>query len=346
MFEGLLVIELASVLAGPLTGSFFAELGATVIKIENKKTGGDVTRKWKVPEEDANSPVSAYYAAANYGKEVRHMDLTNPADYSNLMQLIEEADVVIVNYKPESAARLRLDYKTLHAINPGLIYASLTGYGALDNRPAFDLVMQAEAGYMSMTGDPDGWPCRMPVAMIDILAAHHMKQAVLCALIRRKESGDGQHVSVSLYDAAIASLVNQATNYMMAGKNARRMGSRHPNIAPYGDIFLTRDERYLLLAVGTDHQFAKLAELLGMDLEPFDTNIKRLNQRESLNELIAEQVRLEDMSYWEDEFDKRSIPFGEIKSVESVLDTDEAREKMLESYIDGQWTIRPRTAYI
>ena len=346
IFKDLVVVELASVLAGPLTGTFFSELGARVIKIENRNTGGDVTRKWKLPQEDPESSVSAYYASANYNKESILLNFKDKEDFNALITLIADCDIVIANFKGGSAAKLGLDYDSLKKINPNLIYASLTGYGEESNRPAFDMVLQAETGFMSMTGEPDGPPCKIPVAIIDVLAAHHMKQAILCALIEKQKTGRGKFISVCLKDAATAALVNQATNYLMVGKVAERMGSQHPNIAPYGDTFRTCDDRFIMLAIGTDAQFAHLCSLLKINKVLFETNVKRLQKRHMLNQLIADEIKTKGFDYWQTEFNNMGIPYSKINSVAEHLNQEDVRKDLLRESIEGVDTIRPRTALI
>ena len=346
IFKDLVVLELASVLAGPLVGSFFAELGAKVYKIENKKTGGDMTRSWKLSEEDSESSISAYYASANYGKESLFLDLKDNDDYDKVIDLVKQSDVVIVNYKPGSAQKLRLDYKSLKHIKSDIIYASLSGYGESEPRPAFDMVLQAETGFMSMTGDADGSPCKIPVAIIDILAAHHLKEAILCAMLEKQKHGTGKFISISLYQAALASLVNQATNYLMVGKVAQRMGSQHPNIAPYGDTFKTSDNEYVMLAVGTDQQFDQLRLLIDIPEERFVSNQERLMQRKELNDILKKAFIEQPLSYWEVQLKEKGIPFSPVMNIADCLSSDEAKECLIESVIEDQYTIRPRTAYI
>ena len=197
--KGLKVIELASVLAGPAVAMFFAELGAEVTKIENKKTNGDITRNWKLPTEDPNASISAYYCAVNWNKKVLFLDLTDKSDRNHLISLIKEADILISNFKLSSAKRMALDYEELSKVNPRLIYAQLTGYGGESSRPAFDIVLQAEAGFLFMNGEPGGKPVRMPVALIDLLAAHQLKEGILLALLQRSQTGRGSLVSTSLF---------------------------------------------------------------------------------------------------------------------------------------------------
>ena len=257
-FQGLRVVELAGVLAGPAVGMFFAELGARVIKIENSRTGGDITRQWKLSAEPEDSSVSAYYCSVNWNKEVRLLDLETREAQVEVHELVAGADLVISNFKPDSARRLRMDADTLRDLNGRLIYAQIDAFGPDEQRPAFDVVLQAEAGYLYMSGEPGRPPVKMPVALIDLLAAHQLKEAVLVALLQRERSGKGCTVRTSLFESALASLANQATNWLMGGLVPQPIGTQHPNIAPYGDIVHTADGKPLVLAVGTDRQFAAL----------------------------------------------------------------------------------------
>jgi crotonobetainyl-CoA:carnitine CoA-transferase CaiB-like acyl-CoA transferase len=237
MLKHLTVIELASVLAGPAVGMFLAELGAKVIKIENPD-GGDVTRQWKLPSEDGQSEVSAYFSSVNYGKQYQSINLKTTEGKQAVLNLMATADIVLTNFKSGDDIKLGLDYETLNALNPKLIYACITGFGPNDSRTAFDVVLQAEAGLMYMNGAPESGPIKWPVAVIDLMAAHQLKEGILLALLQRERHGLGAKVSVSLYDAAIASLANQATNWLMAGHIPQRLGSlpqhcplwRNPNL--------------------------------------------------------------------------------------------------------------------
>jgi len=184
-FKDLKVVELANVLAGPAVGTFFSELGAEVIKIENKLTNGDVTRSWKLPAENKNSLTSAYYASVNYNKQSIFVDLTNEEEKQKVYDLISNADIVISNYKPGDDVKLGMDYNSLKKINPTIILAHLSGFGEHVHRTAYDLILQAETGFMYMNGTHQSGPLKMPVALIDILAAHQMKEAVLMAIIKK-----------------------------------------------------------------------------------------------------------------------------------------------------------------
>ena len=275
-FKDLLVVELASVLAGPAVGMFFAELGARVIKIENKRTKGDVTRSWKLPQEDKEDPLSAYYHSINWNKETFLLDLSNSEEHQQALAWVEKADVLIANFKAGSAIKMGMDYTSLKKRNPSLIYASISAYGEDDTRPGFDAMIQAETGWIFMNGEKEGNPVKMPVALMDILAAHQLKEGVLLALLQRERTGEGANVQVSLFDTGVASLANQASNWLNLGVLPKRKGSQHPNIAPYGDIFYTQDEQAIILGTGTQKQFEGLCKILNLEKltndQRFETN--------------------------------------------------------------------------
>ena len=344
MFNKLKVIELASVLAGPAVGSFFAELGAEVIKVENKLSGGDMTRNWKLSSEDPNARVSAYFSSVNYHKTYLEKDLSKERDQEEIHSLIESADIVIVNFKKDSAKKLKMDYQSLSALNPALIYASIEGFSSDPEKVAFDMVLQAETGFMSMNGFPDQDPAKLPVAFIDLFAAHQLKEGILIALLNRKEDGKGCHVSVSLEEAALASLANQASNYLMEGKIPQRLGSLHPNIAPYGEVISTRDGKKYVLAVGTDKQFRSLCEVVDSaylsEDHRFSTNPSRVSNRISLQKLLASLFNKMSSEEFEESCKKRMIPIGEIKDLQQVLESPIAQTMILKESIDGVETSR------
>lgn len=328
MWDKLLVVELASVLAGPLVGSFFAELGAKVIKIENRKTNGDVTRQWKLPKEEKESSVSAYYASANYGKESIFLDLTNKEDYAKCMDYIQQADIVLQNYRPGVAKKLGLDGKSLLEQFPSLIVGEIGGFPEGDERVAFDVVLQAESGYLSMNGTPESGPVKMPVALIDVLAAHHLKEAILIALLEKTNNKKGQIVRVSLYDAALASLVNQASNYLMNRHIPEAMGTLHPNIAPYGEIMESLEGKKLVLAIGNDKQYSHLWQyLIGSNAVPkeYRSNHLRLKNRVQMGLLLSKAFAKLSAAEIDFELKKRKIPFGWIKHLGEVLEESSAK---------------------
>jgi len=232
LLDGLFVLELSSVLAGPTVGQFFGELGANVVKVENKKTRGDVTRTWVLPEENPEDDRTAYFRCCNLGKRSLAVDISTREGLRIVHDLATTADVVVASYKPGDAEKLSVDYASLKRLNPRLIYAQITGYGSDDDRAGYDAVVQAHAGFQYMNGAPDeAPPTKMPVAMVDLLAAHQLKEGVLLGLLRRERTGgEGSFVEVSLLQAAVSSLANQATGYLCANVVPVRRGSDHPYV--------------------------------------------------------------------------------------------------------------------
>ena len=342
------VVELASVLAGPAVGMFFAELGAEVIKIENKKTGGDMTRSWKLPSEAADSSYSAYYASVNWGKQTYLLDLEDTTDRAQAYQLLADADIVISNYRTKVAERLGVDYKKLSKQNPKLIFAQLNAFDEGSERPAFDVILQAEAGFMYMNGEADGPPVKMPVALIDVLAAHQLKEGILLALLRRMQTGQGSYVSTSLFESAVASLVNQATNWLIAGHIPQRMGTQHPNIAPYGDSYSCRDGKVILLAVGTEKQFINLCNVLKIyELHKnklFSTNGVRVKNRIALNQILSQQIINFDSTDLLQQLESMSVPAAPIRNMQEVFELPAAQSLILEEKLsDGTISKRVKT---
>jgi crotonobetainyl-CoA:carnitine CoA-transferase CaiB-like acyl-CoA transferase len=348
-FSDLKVVEFASVLAGPAVGMFFAELGAEVVKIENKTTGGDVTRGWKQPSEDPDSPISAYWCSVNWGKKHLFLDLNDAADRSEAVALALAADVVISNYKPSFARRMGLDAATLRVQNPALIYAQLNSYAdPEDESPAFDAVLQAEAGFLYMNGEADRPPVKMPVAMIDTLAAHQLKEGILLALLNRERTGAGGIITTSLMESALASLVNQASNFLMNGHVPQRMGTRHPNIAPYGDVYACADGYPVLLAIGTERQFRHLCACLDredlLQEVDFQTNTARVQHRESLNHQLASTISTWNLDDLMTTFKKHGVPAARIRDMKQVFEIPVAREMVLEETTqDGLATKRMKS---
>jgi crotonobetainyl-CoA:carnitine CoA-transferase CaiB-like acyl-CoA transferase len=331
-FEGLRVLELASVLAGPQVGQFFAELGADVLKIE--PPAGDVTRTWRVPGDNPESSVSAYFAASNWGKQTRTLDLTQPADQATLLQLAATADVILTSYKPGDAAKLGVAYDALAAANPRLIYAQLTGYGPASERVGYDAVLQAETGFMHLNAaslaDP---PQKMPVALIDLLAAHQLKEGILTALYQREKTGVGTVVEVSLLDSALASLANQGATWLTTGHDPQPLGSGHPGIVPYGPVYRAADGQRLVLAVGTDAQFRALCTVLQRPRwaeEPrFSTNPARVRHRAPLEELLRDRIAELSGAGLLHELARLSVPAGAVRSVGEALSQPAALPMLL-----------------
>ncbi|MES2629467.1 MAG: CaiB/BaiF CoA-transferase family protein [Bacteroidota bacterium] len=345
MFEDLVVVELASVLAGPAVGIFFAELGARVIKIENRRTGGDVTRGWRIKGE--NRAISAYYSAVNWNKESLMLDLSQATDLEQTLELIKSADIVIANYKPGDAEKLGVDYESLKAHHPSLIYATLKGFSNDPERVAYDVVLQAETGFLFMNGTPTSGPVKMPVALIDLLAAHQLKEAILIGLLKKAKTGEGSFIETSLEEAALASLANQATNWLMNGYDPQPLGTIHPNIAPYGEVFSSADDQLFVLAVGAENQFRSLCEFLGLNGLPgdprFSTNVSRVQHRTELASLLADAFSTLSYGQIASGLGKYRIPFGKIRSVKEVMEGPTAQSMLLRETIEGVQTVRLRS---
>lgn len=341
--KGIKVIELASVLAGPSVGMFLAELGAEVIKIENPKTKGDVTRTWKLSTEDAKTHVSAYFSSVNWGKQYRFADISTKQGQQEVLALIDEADIVLSNFKAGDAERYGLDEKTLRTNRPQLIYAHISGFADDDPRPAFDVVLQAEAGFMYMNGTPESGPTKMPVALMDVLAAHQLKEGILLALLQRERTGKGRYVSVSLYDAAVSSLVNQATNYLMAGHVAQAIGSQHPNIAPYGDMLHCTDGA-IVLAVGSQKQFEALCGTLQMpelaEAPWYSSNAERVKNRAELMEQLQGAAKDRKRDNLLADLLEAKVPAGAIRNMAEVMNDPRTQALLLREQIDGVETTR------
>jgi len=342
-FSQLTVIDASTVLAGPSVGMFFAELGAKVVKVEHP-LHGDVTRSWKLPSEDENAEVSAYFSSVNYKKEYRKLDYTKAADRQEFLDLVASADILLTNFKVGDAEKFNLTTEVLQGVNPKLIHGRISGFGQDSDRVAYDLILQAESGFMSMNGTPESGPVKMPVALIDVLAAHQLKEGILIALLQRMHDNKAKIVDVSLYKAAISSLVNQATNYLMQGHIARRVGSLHPNIAPYGEIFLTQDDKLITFAIGSNKHFFKLCQILDclelVDHEKYAYNQVRVINRTKLHALLQDKIELLDSKELLDALHKEYIPAGIIRSINEVFEDQHAREMILEEEIEGVQTKR------
>lgn len=330
LLHNLKVLELANVLAGPSVGQFFAELGAEVIKIENLTTQGDVTRSWKASEENTKGDISAYFSSVNWGKKSVAVNLQKIKGIEIVHKLISKVDLVICSYKPGDAKKYSLDYETLSRINDKIIYADVTGYGNNDSRSGYDAIIQAESGFTFLNGQQNGDPTKMPVALMDILAAHQLKEGILLALIERMSTGKGCKVEVSLIQAGISSLANQSANFLVGGFIPQRMGSDHPNIVPYGTVFKTRDDKMIVLAVGTDRQFKKLCEVLEIsdvsNNPKFSTNQNRVINKTELLDILKTKIS----NYTKDnilqKLSELNIPAGDVKNMQEVFQQKHAKE--------------------
>ncbi|GAB4201671.1 MAG: CaiB/BaiF CoA-transferase family protein [Bacteroidia bacterium] len=334
------VLDLSSVLAGPSVGMFLGELGADVLKIENIHTGGDITRQWKNPYEKDDEKLSAYYASVNAFKKVKLLDLKDKNNIKEIYDYLKEADILICNFKYGEDKKLGLDYDTVKTINQKIIYGHITGFGREETRVAFDLILQAETGFMYLNREPHHLPAKMPVALIDVLAAHHIKEGILLALYNREKTGKGAYIHCSLYNAAVCSLVNQASNYLNAGYNPPPMGSQHPNIAPYGEIFETKDNKLITFAIGTDKQFFQLCEVLEAkeigSNEAYSSNINRVLNRQKLYEELQMKVKNFVAEYIYEKCINHQIPVAIIKDIEDVMKNSVTQRLIKPVMIDNQ----------
>lgn len=341
--SGLKIYDCSTVLAGPSVGTFFAELGATVIKFEHP-LHSDITRSWKLASEQADSNISAYFSSINYKKEYQTIDFKDEIQYNSFLNSLKEVDILLFNFKRSDYSKFNLESEFLLSINPRLIIGKISGFGDDSDRVAYDLILQAESGFMSMNGTLESGPVKMPVALIDVLAAHQLKEGILAALLERTQTNLGKEVSVSLYDAALCSLANQASNFLMANHVAKRIGSLHPNIAPYGELFTTKDQKIVTFAIGSDRHFTDVCTFLGLSDLPkdnqFSTNVSRVKNRTHLQELLAEKISNFQVNEIESYMLKHNIPFGVVKNLDEVLKEESAQSLIKEEEIAGVQTKR------
>lgn len=317
--QGIRVLELARVLAGPWCGMTLADLGADVIKLESP--GGDDTRGWGPP---FAHDLSAYFACCNRGKRSLALDLADAASRPILEALVARADVVIENYRTGGAEKLGVDYPTLRAINPRLVYCSISGYGRDGpdaNRPGYDFAIQAEAGLMSLTGPVEGAPQRTGTAVADIAAGQNAAIAVLAALLHRQRTGEGQCVGVSLFDSQLQLLANSASGVLFTGQDAPRLGNQHPNIVPY-QVFAGSDGHFVL-AVASEALWQRLCASLAKPewlADPrFADNSGRVRHRESLSALLADVFSQRPLAHWLQLFQAAGIPATPINTVQQAI---------------------------
>lgn len=343
MFKDLKVIDASTVLAGPSVGMFFAELGAEVIKIENPEFP-DVTRSWKLPSENKEDKVSAYFSSINYKKQYQSIDLKSESGVDSFLDHIKSADILLLNFKKGDQEKFGIDDTTLLELNPKLIIGKINGFGENSDRVAFDLILQAETGFMAMNGQPESAPTKMPVALIDVLAGHQLKEGILVSLLERTKTHKGKVVSVSLYESAIASLVNQASNYLMGGKIPKRIGSKHPNIAPYGELFTTNDDKLITFAIGSNTHFKKLCVQLNceelIEDNRFDVNSSRVKNRSELEVILSKKVKLWNSEELLIELNNQFVPAGLVKDLKQVFESQLAQNMIREEKIDGVLTKR------
>jgi crotonobetainyl-CoA:carnitine CoA-transferase CaiB-like acyl-CoA transferase len=311
---GVLVADFSRVLAGPLATMTLADLGADVVKVE-RPGGGDETRSWAPPV--AADGGSTYFLSVNRNKRSLALDLSTPDGRALARALALRADVLVENFAPGTMERFGLGYDELAADNPGLVYASVTGFGRGASLPGYDFLVQAVGGLMSITGDPSGEPTKVGVAVVDVLAGQNLATGVLAALLARERSGRGQRVEVDLLSSLLAGLVNQASAHLNAGVVPGRMGNAHPSIAPYQT--LRTADRPIAVAVGNDRQFERLAAVVCRDTAPlrgdFATNPDRVRHRASLVAQLEERLAARPAAHWLAELTTAGVPCGPVNSV-------------------------------
>ena len=325
------VLDLSRVLAGPWSGQILADLGAEVIKVERPGNGDD-TRAWGPPFlKDAygeNTSEAAYYLSANRNKQSVTIDFTRPEGQKLVRELAAKSDILIENFKVGGLAAYGLDYESLKAINPDLIYCSITGFGQTGpyaKRAGYDFMIQGLGGLMSLTGRPEGeegaGPVKVGVALTDILTGLYSTVAILAALAHRDHDGGGQHIDMALLDVQVACLANQASNYLVGGVVPRRMGNAHPNIVPYQD-FPTADG-YMIIAVGNDSQFARFCAAAGHPEwardERFATNPQRVAHRAILIPLMRQTTVMRTTAEWISAFEAQAVPCGPVNRIDQVF---------------------------
>ncbi|RZI39900.1 CoA transferase [Herbaspirillum sp. HC18] len=336
------VLDLSRVLAGPWSGQLLADLGAEVIKIERPGVGDD-TRAWGPPYlKDRNgndTRESAYFLSANRGKKSLTLDISTPEGQDIVKALAAQCDIVLENYKVGALKKYGLDFDSLHAINPRLIYCSITGFGQDGpdaQRAGYDFMIQGMGGLMSITGQPDdaagGGPVKVGVAVTDVMTGMYATVAVLAALAQREVSGIGQHIDLALLDVQVAMLANQASNYLVGGVVPGRLGNAHPNIVPY-QAFATADG-HLILAVGNDRQFRNFCETAGhpewVDNEKFSTNALRVRHREELIALLVPLLKTRTTRLWLTMLEEVGVPCGPINNIAQVFEEPQVRHRKLD----------------
>ena len=342
------VLDLSRVLAGPWCTQMLADLGADVIKIERPGVGDD-TRQWGPPFIPAAGSEglgeSTYFLGANRGKRSVTINLAEPKGQALVREMVARSDVVVENFKVGALARYGLDYLSLKALNPRLVYCSITGFGQngpYADRAGYDFMIQGMGGLMSITGEAEGTegagPQKVGVAMADIVTGLYCASAIQAALIHRDRSGEGQYIDMALLDCQVAVLANQAMMYLAAGEVPNRMGNAHPNIVPY-QVFATRDA-HLILAVGNDGQFKRLCDLLGRpelaEDERFATNRARVAHRSEIINILAKIIRQKSTDEWVPLIESQGIPCGRINRIDQALDEAQVKHRNMRTKVIHQ----------
>ena len=342
--EGIKVVELARILAGPWAGQLLADLGADVIKVESEK--GDDTRAWGPPFIERENDISAsYFHGCNRGKKSVTVDLSTSKGQDRIKELVKNSDILIENFKVGGLKKYGLDYENLNAINRGLIYCSITGFGQdgpYATRAGYDYIIQGMSGLMSITGEPGGRPLKTGVAVTDIFTGIYASTAILAALHQRKETGRGQHIDMSLLDSAVAILANQGMNYLSTGSPPGRIGNFHPNLSPY-QVFECSNG-HIIIATGNDHQYQKLCSILQCPehaTDPkYETNAKRVENRYELDDIISQKTRNWEKLHLLKQCEENGIPAGPINSLDEVFADEHIIHRGMKLSLEGIPSIR------
>ncbi len=342
--SGVKVLDLSRILAGPTCTQLLGDLGAIVLKIENPK-GGDDTRQWGPPfikdAEGDQTDLSAYFMAANRNKRSLAIDIATPEGQSVIKRLAKEADILVENFKPGGLKKYGLDYESISAIAPNLVYCSISGfgqYGPNASKPGYDLMAQGFGGIMSLTGEPGGTPMKVGVGIADVMCGMYATVGILAALRHRDQTGEGQQVDIALVDAQIAWMINEGVNYLVSGNVPQRRGNAHPNIVPY-DVFETGDG-HVILAVGNDSQFFRFCDAFGLDeakADPrFSTNPNRIANRDALTAIITPALK----TYSTDEVISRleavKVPVGPVNNLEQVFNSEQVEARKMKIGMDAE----------
>ena len=334
--DGLFVLDLSRILAGPTCTQLLGDMGATVIKVENPKTGGDDTRGWgpnyALDENGNRTDLSAYFMAANRNKRSIAVDIATEEGQHIIRHLAARADIVIENFKPDGLKKYGLDHASMLKAHPALVYCSISGfgqYGPNRDQPGYDLMAQGYGGIMALTGDPDGVPTKVGVGIADVMCGMYATIGILAALRHRDQTGEGQHIDLALVDAQMAWLINEGTNFLTSGQEPVRRGNAHPNIVPY-DAFECSDGHFLL-AVGNDAQFQRFCDVL--DIAPvaadprFTTNQLRIENREALMTAITPAMRKLPRAEVMERLRSVKVPCGPIHTVGEALTSEQAQAR-------------------
>ena len=336
--QGLRILDMSRILAGPTCTQMLGDLGADVIKVERPGEGDD-TRKWGPPYlKDLNgsdTTESAYYLSTNRNKRSLTVDITFPEGQELIRKLAGKSDVLIENYKVGGLKKYRLDFAGLNKEFSGLIYCSISGFGQTgpkSHRPGYDFIIQAMGGIMSVTGEPDGSPMKVGVGIADVMCGMYAAVSILAAIRHREQGGKGQHIDLALLDSQAAWLINSGLNYLTSQQDQHRLGNAHPNVVPY-QVFQTSDS-FFVLAVGNNAQFKKFCEFadtaeLANDSR-FRTNKDRVQNRNVLAELINDLTKKFSTSYWLEELEKIQVPCGPVNTIREVFDDPQIQHRGME----------------